>query len=423
MPMSAQLFRSEVLNARRTSWLGGIALAQPLRLWVLTGFVVLAAAAITLFVTLGTYTRRSTVTGQLVPTQGMASVLAPATGVVTRLDIPEGGHVKVGQSLAVVTVPRATQGSGDMQVALEQRLRQRQDGLLATQQAQHAQLQAQAQGIASQLVNAQRELMQVEAEVVTRRQQIRIANETLERLRRLEGGQFVSVLQIKQQEALMLDYTGQMQSLQRQAISTRRLMAQLQQAQRELPSQRQASDAGYLRDLAQLEQERVQTQANSELLVNAPVSGVVATQMVKQGQAVQVGQALLSLLPGNGKLEAELFVPSRSIGFIAPGDTVLLRYQAYPYQKFGHHEGMVERISRSALNPNELGALVRSTQTGQPLYRVTVRLAKQAVIVYGNDEPLKPGMLVDADILGEHRRLIEWIFEPLYSLKGKVGDS
>ncbi|WP_282277235.1 HlyD family efflux transporter periplasmic adaptor subunit [Stenotrophomonas sp. PS02297] len=419
--MSQPLFRDEVLKARRTSWLGGISLAQPLRLWVLTGLAVMAAFVIVLFVTLGTYTRRSTVTGQLVPMKGLATVVAPASGVVTRLDVPEGGQVAAGGTLALVSVPRATQGSGDTQMALEQRLQQRQDGLLATQQAQHAQLQAQAQGIASQLANAQRELAQVEAEVITRQQQIRIASETLERLRRLEGGQFVSVLQIKQQEALVLDYTGQMQTLQRQAIGTRRLMAQLQQAQRELPGQQQASDAGYQRDLAQLEQERVQMQANSALLVKAPVSGVVATQIVKPGQAVQAGQTLLSLLPGDGKLEAELLVPSRAIGFIAPGDTVLLRYQAFPYQKFGHQEGRVARISRSALSSGELGALIGNAQQGEPYYRITVVLAQQTITAYGKPEPLKPGMLLDADVMGERRRLIEWIFEPLYSLTGKVG--
>ena len=418
--MSQPLFRPEVLHARRSSWLGGISLAQPLQLWVLTALAVVAAAIIVLFVTLGTYTRRSTVTGQLVPTLGLATVVAPASGVVARLDVAEGGQVAAGSALALVTVPRATQGGGDTQIALEQSLQQRQDGVLATRQAQHAQLQAQAQGIASQLANAQRELAQVEAEVITRQQQIRIANETLERLRRLEGGQFVSALQIKQQEALVLDYTGQMQTLQRQAIGTRRLMAQLQQAQRELPGQQQASDAGYQRDLAQLEQERVQTQASGALLVKAPVSGVVATQVVKPGQAVQAGQPLLSLLPGDGKLEAELLVPSRAIGFIAPGDTVLLRYQAFPYQKFGHQQGKVARISRSALSSGELGALIGNAQQGEPYYRITVALERQAITAYGKPEPLKPGMLLDADVMGEKRRLIEWIFEPLYSLKGNV---
>jgi membrane fusion protein len=41
---------------------------------------------------------------------------------------------------------------------------------------------------------------------------------------------------------------------------------------------------------------------------------------------------------------------------------------------------------------------------------------------YGKPEVLKPGMLVDADILGERRALVEWLFEPLYSLAGSVAD-
>lgn len=145
--MSQPLFRDEVLKARRTRWLGDISLAQPLRLWVLTGLAVLAASTIVLFVTLGAYTRRSTVAGQLVPTQGLATVVAPASGVITRMDVAEGGQVIAGNMLALVTVQRATQGSGDTLAALEQRPQQRQDGLLATQQAQHAQLRAQAQAL------------------------------------------------------------------------------------------------------------------------------------------------------------------------------------------------------------------------------------------------------------------------------------
>src|SRR5690606_12489641 len=90
------------------------------------------------------------------------------------------------------------------------------------------------------------------------------------------------------------------------------------------------------------------------------------------------------------------------------------------YQKFGHHRGQVARISRSALGPGEMGALVGSAGTGEPLYRVTVTLDRQAITAYGRPEALKPGMLVDADILGERRRLIEWVFEPLYSIRGQV---
>ncbi len=418
--VTESLFRREALEAKRRGWLGGISLAQPLRLWMLTLGAALVAAAVAVFLTLGTYTRRSTVTGQLVPSMGLSTVLAPATGVVSRLDVTEGGRVSEGQTLAVVTVPRATVAEGNTLAALEQRLERRRDGLINGQAAQQQLLAAQDAGFRTQLAVARRELAHIETEIGTRREQIRIAEETLQRLRQLEDQRYVSLLQIKQQESNALSWRGEMQSLQRQAIATRRAIAQLQQALHELPGQSKATDASLERDLALLEQERVETQARGALTVNAPVAGSVSAQLVKPGQAVQAGQALLSLLPGDAGLEAELLVPSRAIGFIEPGDRVLLRYQAYPYQKFGHHEGSVARISRSALNPGELGALVGNAQAGEPLYRVTVALAKQAVTAYGNDETLKPGMLVDADILGERRRLIEWIFEPLYSLKGKV---
>jgi membrane fusion protein len=128
----------------------------------------------------------------------------------------------------------------------------------------------------------------------------------------------------------------------------------------------------------------------------------------------------MSLLPSDGQLEAELLVPSRAVGFIEPGDRVLLRYQAFPYQKFGHHKAEVVRISRSALGPNELGALIGDTKANEPFYRVTVTLARQVVTAYGRNEHLKPGMLLEADIMGERRRLVEWILEPLYSVKGRV---
>lgn len=133
--MSQDLFRREVLDAKRTSWLGGISLAQPIRLWVLTTAAVVVALTVALFLTFGTYTRRSRVVGQLVPSKGLATVLAPATGVVSRVDVPEGGKVSAGQTLAVVTVPRSTLASGDTVAALEQRLQRRQKGLTSAQSA------------------------------------------------------------------------------------------------------------------------------------------------------------------------------------------------------------------------------------------------------------------------------------------------
>jgi membrane fusion protein len=129
---------------------------------------------------------------------------------------------------------------------------------------------------------------------------------------------------------------------------------------------------------------------------------------------------MVSIIPGGAVLEAHLYAPSRSIGFIRQSDQVLLRYQAFPYQKFGHTRGTVMSVSRTALAASEIPGAGSSTASSEPLYLITVALEKQSITAYGQAQPLQAGMLVDADILQEKRKLYEWVLEPLYSLTGKL---
>jgi membrane fusion protein len=69
--------------------------------------------------------------------------------------------------------------------------------------------------------------------------------------------------------------------------------------------------------------------------------------------------------------------------------------------------------------PGDLG-FTPADGSREPLYRIKVRLASQSIDAYGHAEALKAGMQVEADILLDRRRLIEWIFEPLISLSGRV---
>ena len=169
------------------------------------------------------------------------------------------------------------------------------------------------------------------------------------------------------------------------------------------------------RQLASVLQSMAQNEMARAVVLRAPRDGVVSAVLFKEGQMVSAGQPLLSLLPAGATLQAQLLVPSRAIGFIAPGNRVVLRYQAFPYQKFGQQYGRVDDVSRSALAPSEVAALV-GEQAKEPLYRVQVALDSQRVMAYGKAEPVKPGMVVEADILMERRRLIEWVFEPLYGI-------
>lgn len=417
--MSVPLFRSEVLHARRRSWLGGISLVQPLPPWLLTGFAVAAATAIVLFLALGEYTRRSRVSGQLVPDLGLATVVAPVDGVVRQAVPEEGERVVRGRPLVVIATPRVTTGSGDTTAGLLSGIEAQRTGVEQGFASRSALLDVQGTGYRRQLEAARQELDQVGSAIGIREEQVAIANDLLAHYRRLAERGYVSRVTVTQQQQASLELTAGLTALQRQATALRRNIAELERVLHELPAQQSAQAAAKMRELADLNRQRLQIEASGEVLVQAPISGLVATRLVKAGQAVQAGQPLFCLLPSGSKLQAQLLVPSRAIGFIEPGDAVVLRYDAFPHEKFGHRRGTVLRISRNALGPEGLGTLVGNPLAGEPYYKVMVTLSEQSIVVYGRREALRPGMLVEADILGDRRKLYEWLLEPLYSLSGR----
>ncbi|WP_303747375.1 HlyD family secretion protein [Stenotrophomonas pigmentata] len=361
------------------------------------------------------------VAGRLVPVQGMATVLAPVTGVVRWLDADDGKRVVAGEALALVAVQRTLPELGDASLALELGLRQKEDSIELARDAFKEQLAVQAAGLNEQMHAARAEARLIELEIAARREQIRMAGDVLARRRSSDAATTAGLVAAEQQEALLLDYSVQLQSLRRQQAATQRLIAQLKQAALELPGRRKANDATYAGHLAQLRLQQVENEANAALLVKAPVDGVVVAQMVKPGQSVHLGQPLLSVLPGDGRLQAELMVPGRAIGAMAPGDRVVLRYQAFPHQKFGMQRGTIARISRTAVDSEEASFGPGVPAVKEAFYRVTVELANQAIVAHGRLEPLKPGMLLDAQLSGEREPLSDRLLQPMYSFGGWLG--
>ena len=161
-----------------------------------------------------------------------------------------------------------------------------------------------------------------------------------------------------------------------------------------------------------------ESEAQRRVVVRAPHDGVLTAVVAEPGQAVSPATALASVVPGDSALLAHLYAPSSAIGFVRPDQPVLLRYQAFPYQKFGHHHGRVLQVSRTPLHAGEMAG--GASADGEPMYRITVALDRQTVPAYGSEQPLAAGMQLDADVLLDRRRLIEWIFEPVLSVTGRI---
>jgi hypothetical protein len=144
---------------------------------------------------------------------------------------------------------------------------------------------------------------------------------------------------------------------------------------------------------------------------------------------VQAGQTIASLIPqttdhAQAPLMAALFAPTRTAGFIQPGQVVWLRLAAYPYQKFGLAQGHVVKVSGTPIAAQDLPhgqatALLASTQSNEPLYRIQVALVSQHITAFGTSHLLRPGMSLEADVIHDVRGIWEWVFEPLLAIHAR----
>lgn len=427
------LFRPEAVDGQRQSWLGGVQLVRPLSMTLLTFFTVGVAALVIAYLFVGEYTRKAHVSGVLVPDLGLIRLVTPEAATVVRNHVREGQQVKQGDVLFELSVDRATL-AGDTQAAVQQSLAERERSLQGTLRQQAQLLQTQRTGLERRIADMRRELAQIDAEAATQQQRLKLAQQQQARLESLRAENFISDAAVQTKSEDLLGQKAQLQSLERERAAHLREIGTLETQLRELPLQAEAVQSETERSLAALSQEATESEARQRIVIRAPQDGIVTNILADPGQSVQPGIALASLMPAQAKLQADLYAPSSAIGFLRPDQPVLLRYQAYAYQKFGHYKGHVLQVSRTPLQANELASLTLSTtatgagagalsggpNTGEPLYRITVALDRQDVSAYGEVLPLAPGMQLDADVLLDRRRLIEWLFEPVLGIAGRV---
>jgi membrane fusion protein len=157
---------------------------------------------------------------------------------------------------------------------------------------------------------------------------------------------FLSTSALEREEEASLEQASRVESARRTRLSLERESAALGHEMATARSRAQAQLAAVDLQRAALDQEQAERDAQFHATLVAPISGVIGTILVEPGQVVTPGMTLATLIPADASLEAHLYTPSRSIGFVRNGQTVLLRYLAYPHQKFGSQRARVTAVSK-----------------------------------------------------------------------------
>lgn len=423
MTTKQPLYRSEALAAQKTKWLGEIILARPVTYSFLTALAVFLALVIALFLIFGTYTKRTTVIGQLLPDTGLVKVYVPQVGVVLEKHVVEGQAVKKGDVLYVLSSERYS-STGSIQAAISQQVESRRaslrDELDKTQRLQSEERNT----LAKRVESFGAEIQKLDSQIEGQRRRVKLSEDTVARYQGLLAQDYISREQAQQKEEELLDQRFRLQEMERNRISVNKELMTNKNELSGLKFKHQNQLSTIERGIASVNQELTESEAKRHLTITAPEGGIATAVVADVGQAVDGSRPLLSIVPTGAKLQARLYAPSRAVGFIKTGDSVLLRYQAYPYQKFGHAKGKVISVSKTAMPGNEISAVGNQSggnqQNSEPLYSITVELSSQTINAYGKKQNLQAGMLLDADIQHENRRLYEWVLEPLFSLTGKL---
>lgn len=405
--MNQALFRKEALAARHDRLAGEVVLSRPLHWTLLVAFLAGLTLLVLCFLAFNRYARKVRVEGLLLPEQGIVEVPAPQGGQLQQLFVRQGDEVRAGQPLFVLRLDH-TAGSGE---GLSERLleslqaqRQRLDEQLALQEQAREQEEV---GAAGELQLIAASLTRLEGVLATEGALLRVRDAARLRARQLEVQGLLSRADLEAVEAAWLQQRRAREEVVLQQLQWQSRRHEVEQARQQQRLQHRRQLASLAAEREALQQRILQAGAERETLVRAPLDATVGHLALGEGMSLAAGTAVLSLLPQGVLLEAELQVPSSAVGFLAAGQAVQLRYDSFPYQKFGVQEGRVRELSRSARLQGEL-----------PLYRARVALAAQEVPAYGEVLPLRAGMTLSADIVVDERSLLEWLLEPLYSLRG-----
>ncbi len=422
MQTPSPLFRQTALEARDRETLGRIVLVRPVSFGIYCGITLAVTLALVGFFVRGQYTQHETLFGQLVPARGIVEVRAPQPGTIVQRSVEEGSVVASGDVLYVVSSERVSRAHGPIHDSVARQLDIRRRSLM--QQIEHTDLSAESGNAAlkRRIAALESDLDELAELLLAERERVALAEDSHARHARLESQGFIPGEALLAKRAEMLDRRSRLKHLERERSQALAELGELENRLVDLPLEHRIRIAELERAVAVVEQEMAENAARRSIVIAAPADGVATAVMGSVGQAVDGARALVSIVPLDSPLQAELYAPSRAIGFVAPGDEVRLRYRAYPYQKFGHHRGTVATISHKPLSAGELPASQASVPSAsrEPLYQIVVRLDAQSIRIDGRPRDLRVGMLVEADILRETRRLYEWILEPLRTVTGKL---
>ncbi|NOI77671.1 HlyD family efflux transporter periplasmic adaptor subunit [Vibrio coralliilyticus] len=421
------LYRPEYFEAQRSDNQGSILIDASVSQNLFVGASVFVLLTIIFFVVFAEYTRRDTLNGVVSPTGGIVKIQSNDEGYAENVFVTEGQKVLAGEALYEIKTERYDEFGQGVKKRIVTTIENQVTLLNERRNKEVEKSQHQREVIEDDLARLSEEASILKVVVDLSEQELSLAQSLVDKQQVLANKQFISSIELQKQRLELITLEAKVQT---QRLSLQRLVrekAKLEESKDTLQLELDIALQEIDRQLQKVTQNKIEYFYQTDTQVVSPIDGVVASIFVKEGHSVNKGQPLLVVIPeGEDPVVVELYAPSRSIGFIQEGQDVRLRFDAFPYEKFGVQQGVIASISKSAVSAEMLpnSPLIQSqlsrTLGGVGLYQVRVKLDKPTITVYGEEQVFVPGMTLTADIELDTRKVYEWLLEPLYTINGRI---
>ena len=401
---------------------------------MLTYTIIIMFATLIIWSVVGKIDIIATATGKLMPASNIKTIQTLTDSEIEEIYVQEGQYVKEGEALlkfnqteVLANISRVKNEIEALEIAvarlkalltdnpeenfkynleIDEYLIRMHTDLLKTQLAEKS---AQTEVLDGQIVKAEKEKDTIQAELTRIERLLPNVQERIEKKKILVDQKLMARLAFLEQEEELINLQEQknvqLKKLAETEANIEALKKEKQQYLAEFNKNIMQELTENRKQLESYQQELIKyEEALKRTTVKAPLSGYVQ-QLVyhTKGGVVETAKPIMNIVPEDYKLEAEVQILNKDIGFVRAGQEAEIKIDSFPFTKYGTIKGKIRTISGDAIQDEKLGLV----------FNARLNLEDNKIKADGQIVQLKPGMSVTAEIKTGKRRVIEYLLSPV----------
>ena len=419
------LFRQEAINYQKAKWMGKALLIKGYSAWFVFLLSIVFIIVLVLAAIFGTYTRRINVPGEITTQPRAINLFSTQQGFIINSHVKVGDKVKKGDPIYDLDVSQTTQLGNVTQNTIEsinnqinniyEIIETLKENKLITSNALKQQIDEYNRFHQDSLLlvkNAEKGMSEM--------------FESMQNYADYQKKGLINNEQFNNQRYLYYQQQNSYQFLQNQIIQENLSIIQLNSELITKIADFDNKISEYQFQLNALQRQLTEVNAKGTLIISAPSDGRIESLSVTDGQMVKTDDSLAQLIPANAdSYYLVLWAPNESVPYISVNDKINIRYEAYPYQKFGQFSGEIMSISNVPASSQEMSTyssspLSQNNINYQAYYKVMVSLDKQQMVKFNSKIKLTNGMKADITLFLEKRPIYQWMLSPFYDIQKSI---